>query len=112
MIDPVNCRKLVKGKCGVCAKICPTGAINYDDKDEIITERFGAIVMATGFDLFEWEKAYGEYGYGKYPDVITGLHFERMANASGPTGGKLFVPLTGRNPKPLFSLNASDLGTM
>ncbi len=99
VIDPVNCRKLVNGKCGVCAKICPTGAINYEDKDELITERFGAIVMATGFDLFEWEKSYGEYGYGQYPDVISGLHFERMSNAAGPTGGKIIRPSDGKEPK-------------
>lgn len=99
VIDPVHCRKLVSGKCGVCAKVCPTGAINYEDQDEIITEAFGAIVMATGFDLFEWEQAYGEYGYGKYPDVISGLHFERMSNAAGPTGGKIVRPSDGKEPK-------------
>jgi heterodisulfide reductase subunit A len=99
VIDPKNCRKLKTGKCGVCAKLCPTGAINFEDKDEVITQSFGAIVMATGFDLFEWEKAYGEYGYGKYPDVITGLHFERLSNAAGPTGGKILRPSDGKEPK-------------
>jgi len=98
-IDAKNCRKLTEGKCGVCAKVCPVGAINYEDKDELITEKFGAIVMATGFDLFEWEKVYGEYGYGKYPDVITGLHFERMSNASGPTDGNILRPSDGKEPK-------------
>ena len=52
--------------------------------------------MATGYDPFEWEKAYGEYGYGKYPDVISGLHFERLVNASGPTEARLNVHPTGR----------------
>lgn len=99
VIDPVNCKKLIDGKCGVCAKVCPTGAVNYEDKDEIVTEKVGAIVMATGFDLFDWTKTYGEYGYGQYPDVITGLHFERMLNASGPTGGKLKRPSDGKIPE-------------
>ena len=99
VIDAVNCRKLKTGKCGVCAKLCPTGAVNFEDKDEVITQNFGAIVMATGFDLFEWEKAYGEYGYGKYPDVITGLHFERLSNAAGPTGGRILRPSDGKEPK-------------
>jgi len=99
VIDAEHCRKLTTGKCGVCAKICPTGAVNFADQDEIVSQNFGAIVMATGFDLFEWEKAYGEYGYGKYPDVITGLHFERMSNASGPTGGKIIRPSDGKEPQ-------------
>jgi heterodisulfide reductase subunit A len=99
VIDDKTCRKLTKGKCGVCAKFCPTGAINYEDKDEIVTETVGAIVMATGYDLLDWENVYGEYGYGKYPDVISGLHFERMSNASGPTGGQIIRPSDGKEPK-------------
>lgn len=99
VIDGANCRKLKTGKCGICEKICPAGAINFNDKDELIEENFGAIIMATGFDLFPWEEAYGEYGYGKYPDVITSLHFERMVNASGPTGGKLKRPSDGKEPQ-------------
>jgi len=99
IIDAANCRKINDGKCGVCSKVCPTGAINYEDQDEVITESIGSIVMATGFDMFDWEKAYGEYGYGKYPDVITSLHFERLANASGPTGGKIKRPSDQEEPQ-------------
>lgn len=99
IIDDKNCRKINEDKCGVCAKVCPVGAINYEDEDKLVTEKFGAIVMATGYDLFEWEKVYGEYGYGKYPDVITGLQFERMSNASGPTDGKIIRPSDGKQPK-------------
>ncbi len=99
IIDAVNCKKLVEGKCGVCAKVCPTGAVNFEDKDEYITEKVGAIVMATGFDLFDYSKTYGEYGYGELPDVISGLHFERLANASGPTGGKIKRPSDHKIPE-------------
>ena len=99
VIDAENCRKLKNGKCGVCEKICTTQAINFDDKDELITENVGAIVMATGFDLFDWTQTYGEYGYGKFPDVITGLQFERLVNASGPTGGKIKRPSDGKTPQ-------------
>ncbi|MDK2986665.1 MAG: heterodisulfide reductase subunit [Clostridia bacterium] len=99
VIDKENCRKFTKNKCGVCQKLCPTGAVDYEQEDEIITDKFGAIVMATGFEQFKWEEVYGEYGYGKYPDVITGLHFERMNNASGPTGGKIVRPSDGKEPK-------------
>lgn len=99
VIDKENCRQFTKGKCGICQKLCPRGAVDYEQQDEIIKESFGAIVMATGFDLFDWGQAYGEYGYGKYPDVITGLQFERMNNASGPTGGKIIRPSDGQEPK-------------
>jgi len=99
VIDAANCRKLINGKCGVCEKICPVKAIRYDDQDRVFQEEVGAIVMATGYDLFPWEEAYGEYGYGRYPDVISGLHFERMVNASGPTGGKIKRPSDGKIPQ-------------
>lgn len=99
VIDPVNCKKLKDGKCGVCAKVCPTGAINYEDKDEFITEKFGAIVMATGFELWDWKTAYPEYGGGQYPDIITSMQFERLVNASGPTGGKIKRPSDHKIPE-------------
>lgn len=99
VIDDKTCRKLTKGKCGVCEKVCPAEAINFEDKDEIVTETVGAVVVATGYDLFDWENVYGEYGYGKYPDVISGMHFERMSNASGPTDGKIIRPSDGKEPK-------------
>ena len=98
-IDAANCTKLTKDKCGVCSKICPTQAIRYDDQDQYIEVDVGAIVVATGYDLFKWEDAYGEYGYGKYPDVITGLHYERLVNAGGPTGGHIQRPSDGKEPK-------------
>ncbi|WP_066640731.1 CoB--CoM heterodisulfide reductase iron-sulfur subunit A family protein, partial [Desulfolucanica intricata] len=98
-IDATNCRYLTRQKCGVCAKVCPAGAIDYEQQDEYLKVEVGAIIMATGYDLFDWTQSYGEYGYGKYPDVITGLHFERMVNASGPTGGKIIRPSDGQEPK-------------
>lgn len=99
VIDKENCRLFTKGRCGVCAKLCPAGAVDYEQQDQLIKERFGAIIVATGFDLFEWQEVYGEYGYGKYPDVITGLQFERMNNASGYTGGRIIRPSDGKEPK-------------
>lgn len=99
VIDKDSCRKLTENKCGVCAKVCPAGAINYEDQDELITEKFGAIVVATGFEMIDWAQYYGEYGGGTIPDVITGLHFERLVNASGPTGGKIKRPSDQEIPK-------------
>ncbi|NLT95022.1 MAG: CoB--CoM heterodisulfide reductase iron-sulfur subunit A family protein [Clostridia bacterium] len=98
VIDRKNCRYFTTGKCRVCEKICPTKAVDYTQEDELVTQRYGAIVVATGFDLFD-HSVYGEYGYGKYKDVITGLHFERLINASGPTMGKIKRPSDGKVPK-------------
>ena len=98
VINPQFCRQLIKGKCGVCAKVCPTGAIKYDMEDEIITEEVGSIVAATGYDLMDWT-VYKEYGGGAYPDVITSLQYERLLSASGPTGGHVKRPSDGKEPK-------------
>jgi Heterodisulfide reductase, subunit A and related polyferredoxins len=99
VIDAKACRKLTEGKCGVCAKVCPTGAINYEDEDKVTTETYGAVVFATGYQLIDWKPLYPEYGGGKYPDVITGLQFERLVNASGPTEGHILRPSDGTEPK-------------
>lgn len=98
-IDPTSCRKLKEGKCGICAKICPTGAVNYEDTDRFTTESYGALILATGYNLIDWTKLYGEYGAGAYPNIITGLQFERLVNASGPTEGHIVRPSDGKEPK-------------
>jgi len=99
IIDKDNCRMIKDGKCGICKKFCPLGCINFEDTDKLVSDTFGAIVMATGYDLIDWTKIYGEYGYGRYPNVITGLQFERMSNAAGPTEGKILRPSDGKPPK-------------
>ena len=98
VIDAQHCIMLTKGKCGVCAKICPTGAVNYEDTDREVTVKVGAIIVATGFELWD-HSAYGEYGAGKLADVIDGFQFERLASASGPTGGEIRRPSDGEIPK-------------
>ena len=98
VIDKKNCRYYQTGKCKVCEKICPTGAVEFDKEDQFITEDIGAIVTATGFNVLKPD-FFPEYGYGKYPDVITGLQFERLASASGPTLGEIRRPSDGAIPK-------------
>ena len=98
VIDRANCRYFTTGKCKVCQKLCPTGAIDFEQKDEFITEDVGAIVIATGFDTLKTD-FFPEYGYGKYADVITGLQFERLASASGPTLGEIRRPSDGKIPQ-------------
>lgn len=98
VIDRQNCLMFTKGKCGICKKVCPLDAIDYEQKDEIITEKVGAIIVATGFDQYE-PYDIEEYGYGKYKNVITGLQFERLLHGSGPTLGKLQRISDGAIPK-------------
>jgi len=98
VIDRANCTYYQKGKCKVCQKICPTGAIEFDKEDEFITEDIGAIVTATGFNVLKPD-FFPEYGYGRFKDVITGLQFERLASASGPTLGEIRRPSDGTIPK-------------
>ncbi|MGA2466741.1 MAG: CoB--CoM heterodisulfide reductase iron-sulfur subunit A family protein [Thermodesulfobacteriota bacterium] len=98
VINTSNCRYFKGGKCRVCEKICPVGAIDYEQKDRFVEERVGAIITAVGFDLIPKE-SFGEYGYGEIPDVIDGLAFERLNSASGPTTGEIRRPSDGRIPK-------------
>ena len=96
-IDPDYCTMLKTGKCGVCAKVCTAGAINYRQTDEIVERQYGAIVVATGFNPIKVDK-YDEYAYSQSKDVITSLEFERLTNAAGPTSGKLLRPSDGKHP--------------
>jgi heterodisulfide reductase subunit A len=91
VIDAEHCTMLTKGKCGLCAKVCPPQAVNFKDADELVKVKVGAIVLATGFELWD-HSAYGEYGGGKLADVIDGFAFERLASASGPTNGEIRRP--------------------
>ncbi len=97
-IDAQGCLMLTKGKCGVCAKVCPAKAIDFPQQDSFVEEKVGAIIAATGYDLFDFAK-YGEYGGGRYPDVITSLQYERLLSASGPTGGHIKRPSDGKEPR-------------
>ncbi len=90
VIDHDNCTFFLKGTCKACQKFCPTGAINFDQQDEIITVKVGNIILATGFDLFD-PRRIPQYGYGRLPNVYTSLEFERLSNAAGPTGGKIVL---------------------
>ncbi|MGN0620385.1 MAG: 4Fe-4S binding protein [Porcipelethomonas sp.] len=98
VIDTQQCIKLKTGKCGLCEKVCQAGAIDYTQKDEIITEKYGAIVVATGFDVIKLDN-YDEYAYSQSKDVITSLELERIMNAAGPTKGHLERLSDGKAPK-------------
>ncbi len=89
LIDADSCTYVKNGKCGTCVKVCPVpDCINLDEKDEIVEITVGNIIVATGFKTFDASKT-EQYGYGKYPNVLTSLELERLINAAGPTGGKI-----------------------
>jgi heterodisulfide reductase subunit A2 len=98
VIDKANCIYFKNGKCKLCQKACEPDAIDFDMQDEFLDLEVGAIVVATGFQVQD-TAMYGEYGYGRYADVITGLQFERLASASGPTAGKILRPSDGKEPE-------------
>lgn len=98
VIDREHCRYFTQGKCRVCEKLCPVGAIDYEQGEEMVEETVGAVVVATGYQLLPLSRL-PEYGGGLVPDVIDGLQFERLLSASGPTAGKVRRPSDGREPK-------------
>jgi heterodisulfide reductase subunit A len=117
VIDRSRCTLFLarsKGKkdaCQKCKEACAKGCIDFDQQDGFVKEKVGAIVVATGYQLYtigreqpEGLKGYGEYGYGEVPDVIDGLQFERLASASGPTGGKIQRPSDGKEPQRIVFL--------
>ncbi|MGA9347939.1 MAG: CoB--CoM heterodisulfide reductase iron-sulfur subunit A family protein, partial [Anaerolineae bacterium] len=99
-IDADYCLYLMsreKGRCRLCEEVCQAGAIDWEQQEEIVELNVGAIVVATGFDPYD-VSALKEYGFGTIPNVITGLQYERMVSASGPTSGELRRPSDGEHP--------------
>ena len=97
----LHMKGLANGKdnvCGFCEKACAAGAIKFNQKEEIITEKYGAIIVATGYNPISLEK-FDEYAYSQSPDVVSSLEFERLCNASGPTNGHLLRPSDGKETK-------------
>ncbi|MBE0430635.1 MAG: CoB--CoM heterodisulfide reductase iron-sulfur subunit A family protein [Dehalococcoidia bacterium] len=96
-IDGEHCVYLQKGKCRACEKACEAGAIDFEQKDEIIEVEVGAIIVATGYDQFD-PAVISQYGYRRFDNVLTGLEFERLTCAAGPTEGKILLK-DGREPE-------------
>lgn len=98
VVDPENCLELKKGKCKkTCVDACDRNAIDFEQKEEIVELEVGNIIVATGYDLFD-PGVNPQWGYGMFDNVLTSIQFERMINASGPTGGKLKLA-DGSEPK-------------
>ena len=98
-IDKAKCLKIKKPKaCGKCLEACQAGAIDHSMVDETVLVNVGSVILAPGFDAFQPEQLF-YYGYGKLPNVITSLEFERLLSASGPFGGHLIRPSDHKEPK-------------
>lgn len=90
VIDTARCTYFLKQKCRACEKLCPAGAIDFEQQDEIVELEVGAVIMATGFAQFQAEEL-PQYNRSLSPDIIDGLQFERMSSATGPTGGEILT---------------------
>ncbi len=100
LIDAEHCRYVLTDgeKCGACVKRCPKDCIYLDEEDKMIDIEVGNIILATGYELLDVSKI-EQYGYGKYPNVLTSLEFERLTNASGSTGGRIVTKVKKINRK-------------
>ena len=98
VIDKENCLYFKKGVCKICEKFCPANAIDFEQEERYIEIEVSAIIIATGFDLLD-PSVLPQFGYGKFPDVITSIQYERLMNAAGPMGGKIVKLSDGVEPK-------------
>jgi heterodisulfide reductase subunit A len=103
VIDTEHCAFFLKGTCRACEKFCELGAIDFEQVDQIIEVEVGNIIIATGYDAFD-PTPITQYGYGRFDNVYTGLEFERICNAVGPTSGKIVLK-DGSEPKSVAILH-------
>jgi heterodisulfide reductase subunit A2 len=87
-IDKNACIHFKTGQCRLCAKVCDREAVNHTMEDETREVEVGSVILASGFKTFD-PRRIPAYAYGRYPNIITAMEFERMVNASGPTGGRI-----------------------
>lgn len=97
-IEPKACIYFTLGKCRACEKFCPTGAIDFNQKDQMVTVDVGAVILAPGFKPFDPLK-YDHLGYKYISDVVTSLEYERLLSVSGPNKGTLLRPSDHTQPK-------------
>ncbi|MBN2156071.1 MAG: CoB--CoM heterodisulfide reductase iron-sulfur subunit A family protein [Candidatus Lokiarchaeota archaeon] len=106
VIDPKTCLGIDPLICSKCAEVCEQDAVDFDMRGEIMEDTFGAIIVATGYEPYPIESI-GEYGYGLIPDVISGLEFERLLSANGPTAGVIRRPSDGKEPETVVFIHCT-----
>jgi len=100
-VDPQHCLRLKTKKkevCGKCIQACEAKAIDFEQQPETVQLKVGGIVIAVGSEVFDASQM-PEFGYERFPNVISNIEFERISDASGPTGGKILSPKSGQPPK-------------
>jgi heterodisulfide reductase subunit A2 len=93
-----NCIFLNKGKCKACEKFCPTGAVNFEDREKEIALNVGAVIIAPGCGVYD-PGVYDIYHYKTSPNIVTSLEFERILAATGPSGGHVLRPSDNKEPE-------------
>jgi heterodisulfide reductase subunit A len=97
IVDPVHCLYLNRQECQICVPTCPNKAIDFHQQLKRTTLEVGSLILAPGYEPYEPEKQ-SMYGYGRYPNIVTGLEYERLLSASGPHSGELKRPSDGKTP--------------
>ena len=97
-IDKEHCIYFLKGKCRACEKFCPSDAIDFSQTDQVLTLTVGSVILSPGFQIFDARQK-PEYGYGRYPNVLTSLEFERMLSATGLPEAHIKRPSDGAEPE-------------
>jgi heterodisulfide reductase subunit A2 len=92
LVDPDSCTWVLTDgqKCGACLRKCAKHCIHLEEKDRLFEVEVGHIIVTTGYQTFDAARI-ARYGYGTHPNVLTALEFERLTNASGPTGGRIVL---------------------
>ncbi|MCU0598059.1 MAG: CoB--CoM heterodisulfide reductase iron-sulfur subunit A family protein [Desulfobacterales bacterium] len=96
-IDKEHCRYFTKGKCRICEKVCKNNAVVFDQPDVMETIQAGAVILSGGFEPFN-ASLKGEYGHGRFPNVVTSLEYERILSAAGPYQGHIQRLSDGKKP--------------
>jgi len=104
VIDATACLHFAGDSCNLCQQACPEAAIDFNQEDKIISTDNGAIIVATGYDLYGKENL---TEYARDPDIIDSLQFERLLAANGPTGGELRRPSDGKIPQEVVFIKCS-----
>jgi len=97
-LDPTKCLYMTKGVCRICTGACQRKAIDFTQQDEALELDVGAVILALGFKPFD-PKLKPTYGYGRFPNVLTSMEFERMLSATGPLQGHVGRPSDGKEPE-------------
>ncbi len=111
-IDPSSCLHITHDTCQICVPVCQSHAINFSQKPEEIELKIGAVILSPGFGRIK-KDTLAKFSYGKHPDVVTAVEFERMTTASGPFLGEIKCFSDGRHPKSLAFIQcvgSRDLG--